>query len=99
MFNNLQLALPISLISDYCQQNGIRRLSVFGSALGDDFTPKSDVDLLVEFESGVNVGYFRLSAIQEELSTLIGRKVDLLTKGAISQYFRDDVLAAAQMIY
>lgn len=99
MLKNLQITLPIGIIGDYCRQNGIKRLSVFGSALRSEFTADSDVDLLVEFEAGATVGYFRLAAIQEELSTLVGRKVDLLTKGAISQYFRDDVLAAAQVIY
>lgn len=99
MLNNVQIALPLAAIGDYCRQNGIARLSLFGSALRGDFTADSDVDLLVEFTAGTPVGYFRLVEIQQDLASLIGRRVDLLTRGAISRYFRDDVLATAGVIY
>ncbi len=99
MLNNVQTLLPLGAIGDYCRQNGITRLSLFGSALRGDFTADSDVDLLVEFAAGTHVGYFRLVEIQQDLAALIGRRVDLLTQGAISRYFRDDVLATAKVIY
>ena len=90
--------LPLDAIAEFCRANHIRRLALFGSALRDDFTPESDVDILVEFEPGTRLGlkFFRL---QEELSELIGRKVDLHTSASLSEYFRDEVLAEARDVY
>jgi uncharacterized protein len=81
-----------------CLEFGIRRLSVFGSALRDDFTPESDLDLLVEFQPGrtPGFGFFRLEA---DLATLFGRRVDLNTKASLSPYFRDRVLFEAREVY
>lgn len=99
MLNTTSIRLPVGAIGAYCRENGIARLSVFGSAVREDFRADSDVDLLVEFAAGTHVGYFRLVEMQEDLAGLIGRRVDLLTRGAISRYFRDDVLAQAEVIY
>ena len=86
-------------IAEFCRQHHIRRLSLFGSVLRDDFTDKSDVDVLVEFEPGCRVGLIRLAGIEEELSQLGGWKVDLNTPGFLSPYFRDQVLAEAEVQY
>jgi len=85
-------------IADFCRRNHIRRLAFFGSILRDDFTPQSDVDVLVEFEPGKVPGlaFFRM---ERELSELLGRKVDLNTPNFLSRYFRDEVLAEAQVQY
>ena len=66
-------------LADFCRRNGIRRLAVFGSALRDDFTPESDVDLLVEFEPGEVPGMLRISGMELELEEKVfhGRRVDL----------------------
>lgn len=90
--------LPRDAIADFCRRNRIRRLAVFGSALRDDFTPDSDIDILVEFEENARVG-LRFFAMQDELSDLLGRKVDLNTKGFISDAFIDEVLREARDIY
>ena len=90
--------LPRERIAEFCRQYRIRRLAVFGSALREDFTSESDVDVLVEFEPSARVGLGFFS-IQEELSELLGRKVDLSTEGFLSKYFRDEVLAEAKSIY
>ncbi|NBC17048.1 MAG: nucleotidyltransferase [Bacteroidetes bacterium] len=83
-----------------CQRYHIRRLSLFGSALRDDFGPDSDVDVLVEFEEGYVPGFIRLAAIERELSALFGgRPVDLHTPRGLSRYFRDHVLDTAQVQY
>lgn len=67
-------------IAAFCRRHHIRRLSFFGSVLRDDFRLDSDVDVLVEFEPGKGPGFFRLAAMEEELSPLLGgRKVDLRT--------------------
>lgn len=85
-------------IAAFCRANGIRRLALFGSILRDDFRPESDVDVLVEFQPGVRVGlaFFRM---QDELSSILGRKVDLHTPGSLSKYFRAEVLDEAEALY
>lgn len=89
-----------SAIEQFCLNNGIRKLSLFGSVLRDDFGPDSDIDVLVEFMPDARVGYFELFDIEEELSHLLGgRKVDLHTPNEISRYFRDRVLSEAELQY
>lgn len=85
-------------IEAFCRTNGIRRLALFGSILRDDFRPDSDVDVLVEFQPGVKVG-LTFIRIQDELSDLLGHKVDLNTPGSISKYFREEVLHEAEAVY
>ena len=91
--------IPQKKIAEFCQRHHIRRLALFGSALRDDFTPDSDVDVLVEFEPGTRVGMIRLAGIELELSRILSRKVDMHTPGFISKYFRDQVLAEAEDQY
>ena len=85
-------------VAEFCQQNGVRRLAVFGSALRDDFGPGSDIDVLVEFEGGRTPG-LRFFWMQSELSRLFGRTVDLHTPASLSRYFRSQVLAEAEDQY
>jgi len=91
--------IPQKKIAEFCQRHHIRRLALFGSALRDDFTPDSDVDVLVEFEPGIRVGMIRLAGIELELSGILDRKVDMHTPGFISKYFRGQVLAEAEDQY
>jgi predicted nucleotidyltransferase len=93
------IAVNPDQIAAFCQRHRIRKLSLFGSALRDDFGPESDVDVLVEFEEGVVVTLFDMGAMQIELSELLGREVDLKTAGSLSRYFRQDVIDAAQAVY
>ncbi len=86
-------------IAEFCRHNGIRKLSLFGSILRDDFRPESDIDVLVEFEPDTRVGLFRLTGMEIELSELVGHNVDLNTPGFLSPYFRDRVLAEARPQY
>ena len=95
----LQIEIPTNEIADFCRRHRIRKLAFFGSVMRDDFTPESDVDVLVEFEPGARVGLFGFAGIELELSRLIGRKVDLNTAGFISPYFRDEVLREAEAVY
>ena len=90
--------IPEQAITELCRRHRIRRLALFGSILRDDFAPDSDVDLLVEFEPGATPG-FGFFGIQEELSTILGRKVDLNTPGFLSKYFRDEVPREAEVLY
>jgi len=96
---NKTIDLPLKDIVSFCQRYPIRRLSLFGSALRDDFTPESDVDLLVEFERGAKITLLDMVGMEMELSAIIGRKVDLRTPGDLSRYFRQQVLDTAELIY
>ena len=94
-----KIRIPKDKISEFCRRNQVRRLSLFGSVLRDDFGPDSDVDILVEFEPGTRVGLIRLSGLEIELGNIIGRKVDLNTPGFLSKYYRDQILAEADIQY
>ena len=85
-------------LAEFCRQNHVRRLAVFGSALREDFGPHSDVDVLVEFEPGRTPGLAFFS-MQDELSRLFSRTVDLHTPASLSRYFRDQVLSEAEDQY
>ena len=85
-------------LARFCRRNHIRKLAFFGSVLRDDFRPDSDVDVLVEFEPG-HVPGFAFFALQDELSSLLGRSVELSTPAFLSRYFRDDVLRDAEVAY
>jgi hypothetical protein len=85
-------------VAAFCREHHIRRLSVFGSALRDDFGGDSDVDILVEFDEKHTPG-FAFFGMEDELSRLIGRKVDLNTPRFLSRYFRDKVIEEAEVQY
>ncbi len=88
------LNLPLDAIREYCAKQPIRRLSIFGSALHGDMHPESDIDLLVEYMAGAQVG---LAFFQHmvDLSEIIGREVDLRTPEDLSRYFRGAVCEEA----
>jgi predicted nucleotidyltransferase len=94
-----RVTLPQSKIEDFCRRHQIRRLSLFGSVLRDDFRPDSDVDVLVEFEPGTTVGLIRLAGMEIELSQIVGRKIDLRTPAELSRYFRQKVVDTAEVQY
>jgi predicted nucleotidyltransferase len=93
------LTIPTEKVAEFCKRNRIRKLSIFGSALRGDFSPDSDIDVLVEFEPDACVGLLRLAGMEIELSEILGRKVDLNTPGFLSKYFRDKVLSEAVVHY
>ena len=93
-----KIPIPREKIADFCRRHHIRRLSLFGSVLRDDFGPDSDVDVLVEFETG-HVPGLAFFGMEAELSQILGRKVDLSTLQFLSRYFRDEVLNEAQEQY
>lgn len=93
-----RVEIPHDRIIELCRRYRIRKLALFGSVLRDDFGPDSDVDVLVEFEPGHTPG-FGFIAIQDELSALLGRRVDLNTANDLSRYFRDEVVREAEVLY
>jgi uncharacterized protein len=93
-----RIPVPIEPISELCQQYHIRWFALFGSVLRNDFRPDSDIDILVEFEPGHTPG-FAFIDIQDKLSEIFGRTVDLNTPQDLSRYFRDRVLTEAEVYY
>lgn len=92
------IKVPKDRIADFCGRHHIRKLAFFGSVLREDFGPDSDVDVLVEFEPG-HVPGLAFFSMENELSEILGRKVDLNTPQFLSRYFREEVLAEAQVQY
>ncbi|MDO8635980.1 MAG: nucleotidyltransferase family protein [Dehalococcoidia bacterium] len=85
-------------LTAFCRKHYIKKLSLFGSVLREDFRPDSDVDVLVEFEEG-HVPGFGIVGIENELGRLVGRKVDLRTPNGLSRYFREEVIREAKVCY
>lgn len=97
---NALLSVSQTALAAFCQEHGIRRLAIFGSALRDNFGADSDINLLVEFEPDRIPGLLGVAGMEIELSDLFaGRKVDLRAAEALSPYFRQDVLDRAEVQY
>jgi predicted nucleotidyltransferase len=95
---SVQIEVSQEAIAAFCQRHHIRRLALFGSVVRADFGPQSDVDVLVEFEPEHTPG-LAFFAMQDELSDLLGRRVDLNTPACLSPYFRDEALAEEEVLY
>jgi len=93
-----RIEIPKEKLAEFCRRNRIRKLAFFGSVLREDFTPESDVDVLVEFEPGHTPG-LAFFGMEEDLSQLLGRKVDLNTPAFLSPYFRNEVLDHLEVLY
>ena len=100
---NPHLTIPESDLAAFCRANGICRLSIFGSAVRDDFGPGSDVDLLVEFAEEARHSLLDLVRMEEELKSMFGRDVDLVERAGVEQsrnYLRRKaILESAETIY
>jgi uncharacterized protein len=92
------IEIPKKAVADFCRRHHIRKLALFGSVLRPDFRPDSDIDVLVEFDSGYVPG-LAFFTMQEELSDLLRRKVDLNTPECLSRHFRQEVLQEAETVY
>ena len=95
----VKIDVPKEEIAAFCRRNHIRRLAFFGSALRDDFTPESDVDVLVEFEPGARVGLMTLAGMEIELTRLLGHTAEMHTVKGLNPHLRDAVLEQAEVQY
>lgn len=95
----MQIEIDAQSLARFCRRNQIRRLAFFGSVLREDFTPESDVDVLVEFAPAANIGLLEFVDLQHELSELLGCAVDLHTPASLSHFFRERVLRTAVVAY
>jgi len=93
-----KIPVPARAIAEFCRRHHVRRLALFGSVLRDDFGPDSDVDVLVEFQPG-HVPGFAFFEMEQELSRILGRRVDLNTPQFLDRAFRDQVLNEAETRY
>jgi uncharacterized protein len=93
-----KILVPHEQLAALCEKHHITKLSFFGSILHDEFRAESDIDVLVEFEPGCVPG-LEFFTIQDELSALFGRPVDLHTANFLSQYFRETVQSEAELQY
>jgi predicted nucleotidyltransferase len=96
--DKIKIRVPRKKLADFCRRNHIRKLAFFGSVLRNDFGLESDIDVLVEFEPGKTPG-FAFFGMQDELSAIFGRNVDLNTPGFLSRYFRDQIIREARVEY
>jgi predicted nucleotidyltransferase len=94
-----KILFPKDDLEDFCRRHHIKKLSLFGSYLRGENQPDSDIDILVEFDPDHIPGLIRLAGMEIELSGLIGRKADLRTAQDLSPYFRQEVLAMAEVQY
>jgi len=91
--------MPKEQLIQFCKEYHISKLSLYGSVLRDDFRPDSDIDILVEFNEGFKIGLLKMARIENELSEILGQKVDLRTPADLSHYFRHEVLESAEVEY
>jgi uncharacterized protein len=95
-----RIPLPLTAIEDLCGRWSIRELALFGSVLREDFSPSSDVDVLVTFDPEAPWNAWDLIGLQEELESLLGRKVDLVEKEAVRNPLRRrEILRSHQVVY
>ncbi|MBI5283228.1 MAG: nucleotidyltransferase family protein [Candidatus Solibacter usitatus] len=86
-------------LADLCRRYEVRELSLFGSAVRGELGPDSDVDIMVEFEPSARIGLLKFESLSEDLESLTGRKVDLVTKRGLKPWIRPHVLREARVIY
>jgi len=99
MINNGLSPRILKAIKELCERYQVKELSVFGSALRDDFSSASDIDLLVEFEPEAQIGFMTLSKMQRELSGILNRQVDLVPKKGLKPKIQESILSSAKVLY
>jgi uncharacterized protein len=99
----LAMEIPYNSIKTFCHKWNVQELSLFGSVLRKDFRLDSDVDVLVTFAPNAKKGLFELTNMQNELQSIFGRQVDLVSKRSIEasrNYLRrENILNSAEVIY
>ena len=94
------ISVPHQQLADFCRRWQVTELSFFGSVMRDDFRPDSDVDVLVTFDSNADWSLFDLVTMQDELASVLDRKVDLLEEAALKNpYRRSTILQSKHVLY
>jgi hypothetical protein len=92
-----RIPIPHDRLVAFCRRHGIRRLAFFGSVLRDDFTPESDVDVLIEFEPGHAPGLITFGQYEIELAKILGWRVDLNTPRMLGRFYREEALSEVKL--
>jgi uncharacterized protein len=95
----VQIQIPKDSLASFCRRNHIRKLSLFGSVLQDDFRTDSDVDVLVLFEPGYVIG-LQIIEMEQELSTILGgHKIDIINEKYTNPRLRNQIIESAEVQY
>jgi hypothetical protein len=92
------VAIPYDELVAFCERHHLRRMWLYGSVLGDEFTPDSDIDILVEFDPAHIPGW-EFYIWDEELADMLGYPVDLGTPNGLRFWLRDEIMASARLVY
>jgi len=84
---------------DLEEKYAVKEIGIFGSCARGEQDETSDIDILIDFEPGFKAGLLKMARMENELSDMLGRKVDLRTPGDLSRYFRQEVLESAEVEY
>jgi hypothetical protein len=99
----LKMEVPQSQLAEFCRRWQIEEFALFGSVLRDDFNPESDLDVLVTFSPEASWGLLDHLRMEQELSSLLNREIDLFTRRAVEQSYnwmrRQEILRTAEVIY
>lgn len=93
------IRIPRKKLQTFCQRYQVRRLALFGSVARGEARPESDVDFLVTFQPGAQIGFLTLGRMQRELAEMFHRPVDLVPQDGLKPVIRESVLAEAREIY
>lgn len=94
-----RLPIPRDRIAAFCRKHGIRKFSLFGSVLRDDFGPESDVDVVAEFRPEARFGLFELVDMQDELTAIVGRKAEIFEFRALRPWMQEEVARSMEVFY
>ena len=89
----------IASIGAFCAKHRVRALRIFGSFVRNQLTPESDVDVLLEFQPGVDPDLFELGGMQQELSDIFDREVDLKTPEMFSAHNLRRIIAGSVLAH
>lgn len=95
----LPIEIPSAQLADFCRRNRVRSLAFFGSVIHNNFNESSDLDVLIKFEPETRIGLIGFAKLENELSEILGRRVDLSTPEFLSPYFREEVVREAVPVY
>ncbi len=94
-----RLSIPRDRVAAFCKKHGIRKFSLFGSVIRDDFGPDSDVDVLAEFKPDVRFSLFDLVGMQDELSAIMGRKAEIFEFRSLRPWMQEEVAGSMELFY
>lgn len=94
-----RLPIPRDEIAAFCRKHGIRKFSLFGSVLRNDFGPESDVDVVAEFRPQARFGLFELVDMQDELTAIVGRNAEIFEFRAMRPWMQEEVAKSMEVFY